>query len=213
MTKVGVRVLIAASTLAGGICLLQATQRPVRVHAHRPMRDFPMVIREWAGKDDVMAESIVKQLKVDDYLYRTYTRPDGMAVQFYIGYFESQRTAEKLHSPKICIPAAGWEPVRSVRTSIELAGRPAVINEYVIEKDRLRQIVFYWYQARGRTLASEYWTKFWVISDALTRNRTDGALVRAVVPVERGEGESQARVRALEFVSAIDPWLSQFIPN
>lgn len=213
MTNVGARVMIAASTLACGICLLQATQRPARVHVDRAMRDFPMVIQKWAGKDDVMADSIVKQLKVDDYVYRTYTRPDGMAVQLYIGYFESQRSAEKLHSPKICIPAAGWEPVRSGRTSIELAGRPAVINEYVIEKDRLRQVVFYWYQARGRILASEYWTKFWVISDALTRNRTDGALVRAIAPVEPGEAESQARARALEFVSAMDPWLTQFIPN
>ncbi len=212
MTNLGARVLVAAGTLTLGICLMRATIRPTRVHARQPMRNFPAAISGWTGKDVLIEESVLKQLRVDDYLHRIYARSDGAAVQLYIGYFESQRAAEKLHSPKVCLPAAGWEAVRSDRISIELAG-PTLVNEYVIEKDRQRQVVLFWYQARGRKLASEYWTKFWVMADALTRNRTDGALVRVISAVQRGEPEGRARSRAIEFIRTIDPYLAQFIPG
>ena len=50
-----------------------------------------------------------------------------------------------------------------------------------------KQLVFYWYQGRGRVIASEYSGKFWMVADAISRNRTDGALVRVITPMNDGE--------------------------
>ncbi len=175
------------------------------------MREFPSVIESWSGTDETMESGIAKTLGFDDYVQRVYVRPDGAAVQLYIAYYANQGPGKTLHSPTICIPAGGWETVRTGRAEIQLAGRRAIINEYLIEKDLARRLIFYWYQARGRTVASEYRSKFWMIVDAIARNRNDAALVRASAAVDHGEAE--ARARAIEFVRAMSPWLAEFIPD
>ena len=86
-----------------------------------------------------------------------------------------------------------------------------VVNEYLIQRGLDRQLVFYWYQGRGRVVASEYSSKFWMVADAISRNRTDGALVRVITPIQGNEGE--ARDRLENFTRLVFPRLDAFIPN
>ena len=90
----------------------------------------------------------------------------------------------------------------------------AQINEYLIEKDDLKMLAFYWYQGRGRTQTSEYWARAATIKDAMWLGRTDGALVRVIVPVGKGDGaEDAARAAGLDFSQKLLPLLPSFIPN
>lgn len=159
-----------------------------------------------------MEERIVQAVSVSDYTNRVYFDPEQAAVQVYIGYYASQRTGDTIHSPKNCLPGAGWDPIYSGYATIPVpGGHQITVNEYVIQQDLNKQLVFYWYQGRGRVIASEYWGKFWMIADALSRNRTDGALVRLITPMS--DGEANARARLVRFTQLLFPHLDNLIPN
>lgn len=206
------RALVTAGVLIGSIVLLQTAGRGERVSPRRPLRDLPAALGAWQGTDQPLEQRVVDAAGVDEYINRVYRDGNGNRVALYIGYYASQRTGDTIHSPKNCIPGSGWEPVRADWLAIAIPGaEPTVVNDYLIQKGRERELVLYWYQARGRVVASEYWAKFWMVHDAITRNRTDGALVRVVTGTPGGEAE--ARARAVEFVQALYPRLKDFVPN
>src|SRR5260370_18617840 len=140
-----------------------------------------------------MAERWGQAVGVGDYANRIFYSLTELHVQLYVGYVARQRTGDTIHSPKNCLPGAGWDPVHSGYATIALpGGRQIVVNEYVIQQGLNKQLVFYWYQGRGRVVASEYAGKFWMVADAITRNRTDGALVRLVPPMNDAESKARA---------------------
>jgi EpsI family protein len=166
----------------------------------------------WLGQDNPLEARIVTALGVSDYVNRAYVSGEGQPVGLYVGYYQSQRTGETIHSPKNCLPGAGWEPIRAGRLTVPFAAVPAItVNEYLVEKGPAQYLVLYWYQAHGRVIASEYSGKAWLVFDAITRNRTDGALVRVLTSTRNGE--NQARTRAVQFVQALYPRLGKFIPD
>jgi EpsI family protein len=209
-----VRLCIVAIVLVGGAALLHAMSHGEDVVARQPLRDLPYSIGGWKGQEQPLEERIVKAVGVTDYTNRLYVNQKSEPVELYIGYYASQRTGDTIHSPKNCLPGAGWDPIRSDYTTIQLTnGQRIVVNEYVIAQGLDKQLVFYWYQGRGRVVASEYWGKFWMISDAITRNRTDGALVRIITPITSAQDFSKAHAQLVEFTQDLFPHLSEFIPN
>jgi EpsI family protein len=208
----GTRFFITVVTLVAGIAVLHGVSHGEPVPLRQPLGQLPMAMDGWLGQDHPLEAQIVSVLGVTDYANRAYKSSDGQPVDLYIGYYQSQRTGDTIHSPKNCLPGAGWEPVRAGHLTIPMNGTPAiVVNEYLIEKGLTQYLVLYWYQAHGRVIASEYSGKVWLVIDAITRNRTDEALVRVVTPTRDGEGH--ARVRAVEFVQRLYPRLSSFIPD
>jgi EpsI family protein len=154
----------------------------------------------------------VQAVGVSDYTSRIYFRPDDAPVDLYIGYYASQRTGDTIHSPKNCLPGSGWDPIKAAYATISIpGGRDIMVNEYVIQKDQDKQLVFYWYQGRGRVIASEYSGKFWMMADAITRNRTDGSLVRVITPMN--DGEAKARARLVEFTEEAFPEIDALLPK
>lgn len=127
---------------------------------------------------------VLQVLGRGQFLNRIYQQTvGGPDVFFFIAYFPSQRTGDTIHSPKNCIPGAGWAPIESTRISISASSSGALAiqaNRYVIAKGLDRELVLYWYQAHGRVVASEYWAKVFLITDAVRTNRSDGALIRIV---------------------------------
>ncbi len=159
-----------------------------------------------------MEERIVQAVGVSDYVNRVYSDAGDAGVQLYIGYYASQRTGDTIHSPKNCLPGAGWDPIHSgyVRLSVP-GGSKIVVNEYVVQQDLDKRLVFYWYHGRGRVIASEYYGKFWMVADAISRNRTDGALVRLITPMN--DGAANAHARLVSFAQVLFPQLDDLIPN
>jgi EpsI family protein len=205
------RILIIAGILLVAFFLLHAATREEQASLRRPLREFPLALGAWRGVDQPFEQRILDALGVDDYLNRAYVNGGGQA-ELYVGYYRSQRTGKLVHSPKNCLPGAGWEPVRSGSLSVLIPGRaPITVNEYVIAKGSDRRLVLYWYHGRGRVVASEYWAKWYMMTDAISRNRTDGALVRVVVSAKGGE--EQARAQAVELLRGAYPLLQEYIPE
>jgi len=208
----GARFSITAVTLLASLALVHGVRHGELVPLHQPLGRLPMTMNRWQGRNDPFEGRIVTALGVSDYLNRAYTDGGGQRVDLYIGYYQSQRTGETIHSPKNCLPGAGWEPVRAGSLTIPMISAPSIIvNEYLIEKGPAQYLVLYWYQAHGRVIASEYSGKAWLVLDAITRNRTDEALVRILASTINGEG--RARADAVLFVQELYPRLNKFIPD
>ena len=207
-----VRLWITAGLLVGTLLLLHGVSHGEAVVPHQPLRELPYKLGSWTGTEQPLQERIIQAVGVSDNANRNYSGQQVRPAQLYVGYYASQRTGDTIHSPKNCLPGAGWDPVQSGYTKISVpGGRQIVVNEYVIQRGLDKQLVFYWYQGRGRVIASEYSGKFWMVADAISRNRTDGALVRLVTPMN--DGEVDARARLVSFTQILFPHLENALPN
>jgi len=180
----------------------------------RPMTDFPKDVGSFKTVAEIpFDKETLKVLGVTDYLNRVYFSPSEGELGLFVGYLRTQRTGAAIHSPKNCLPGAGWQPVVSETYQLPLDdGRKVPINLYVIRKDLDQEIVLYWYQSHGRVVASEYWGKLYMVYDAMRLNRTDAALVRITAPVRNGDMEA-ARAQALAFAKQIAVDVDQIIPR
>jgi EpsI family protein len=213
---------IVTALLLVQAALLYSAIRPEIVPASRPLDEMPVALGSWnLAQTGVIEQEVLDVLKADDILNRVYcnsANPDctrtgeGIASLFVAG-FRTQRTGKTPHSPKNCLPGAGWVPLSSGEITIDV-GRPAPIsvNRYLIAYGSQRQLVLYWYQSRDRAVASEYRAKFWVMADAIRLNRTDTALVRVVIPVVNRD-EAKAQATATDFVKSFYSPLLDYLPQ
>jgi EpsI family protein len=163
----------------------------------RPLSAFPYDLDQRSAIDIPLSNDVLQVLRVDDYLNRVYREQAGKPIALYIAYYKSQRTGETIHSPKNCLPGAGWQPVEAGYTRVALPdGGAAKVNRYVIEKGLDRQLVLYWYQSHGRIIASEYAAKVYMVEDALRLNRTDSALVRVVTDMAPDSKQAEQELKA-----------------
>lgn len=188
----------------------------------KPFAEFPTALENaWAGHNLPVESAVIEKLQVADYLLRMYvdTRPrgtpeapSGSPVTLYLAYVHSTRGGAEYHSPKLCLPGAGWNLVTvDTATVAPPTAGTITINKVLVQKGLDQQMVLYWYQDRGRILASEYWQKFYSIWDLLLSRRTDGVLVRISVPVITSEDEAYEEGR--RFLYAIWPVLTEFMPT
>lgn len=148
--------------------------------------------------------------------FRAYTPPveGGGAIGLFIAYFPTQRTGVTIHSPKNCLPGSGWVFESSQYVNLnDLNGKGHRVGEYIISDGENRQFVIYWYQAHGRSIANEYLAKIHLVIDAIRLDRTDGALVRVITPIDAIGGAGAAKARAEAFTAQLFPMLPRFIPN
>jgi EpsI family protein len=181
----------------------------------KSLNDFPRVFGEWkAVKDYQIDDSSMKILQVDDYMMRDYVSEKGERIGLYIGYFKSQREGKGIHSPRQCLPGAGWQPVSTSIYNLPLSNfssLTAPINQYIMGKGTDRQLYLFWYQGRGRTYASEYWNKIYLVWDALKKRRTDGALIRLNSRIS--EDSAGTLKQEVQFINLFLPILREYVPE
>jgi EpsI family protein len=210
------RFALAATLLASTAILLQARNRNEIMVPREPLASFPHQLEGWEGSDVTLAQDVLDVLGPGDFLLRVYrdTLAQQGSVSLFLAYFPSQRTGDTMHSPKNCLPGAGWSPVESRRITISVPGRaPFPANRYVIAKGTERQVVIYWYWAHDRAVASEYWAKFYLVTDSIRLSRSDGSLVRVSTSLSGGETTNAAQQRLLSFAGNVVPMLNNYVPR
>ncbi len=203
----------AVLVLAAGGVLLQLVSSGEAVPLRRPFDEFPRELGVYRGIDEGLEPDVLRILGVTDFMMRRYAAPARPPVWLYAGYYASQRTGVIIHSPKQCLPGNGWSILRSDRVRLDAAaGEGGVgVNRVLVSKGEDRQLVLYWYQERGRVVASEYWGKAYLVWDSMTRRRTDGALVRISLPVLASEDAADRQLA--EFSRDVVPLLTEFLPS
>lgn len=127
-----------------------------------------------------------------DYIARVYWRDSVPVLTTFVSYYERQTQGKTIHSPRNCLPGAGWDVLSAGRTTVDVDGRVHELNQYVLKNGMATAVVFYWYQGRGRVVANEYTVKWNLLRDAALAGHTEEALVRVVVPVIVPKGANTA---------------------
>jgi len=215
MKSTSARFAMAALLMAGAALLLHARSQNEVVPQRQALTSLPAQFGDWQGRDDAIDKETLEVLGPGEFLSRVYWSPTEQKpwIGLFIAYFVSQRASETLHSPNHCLPGAGWVPTnRAVVQIVAPDGTSSPANRYVVAKGGERLLVLYWYQAHGREVASEYWSKYYLIADSIRMNRSDGALIRFVTPMLEGETAESAQARVMSMVSQVKPVLNSYIP-
>ena len=181
--------------------------------SRQPLKNFPARVGSWqqVGGDVRFDAETEKVLKADDYVSRNFAS-NGRNASLYVGYYTTQRNGATYHSPLNCLPGSGWVMSDGGRIMITPAkGQSFEANRYLIQNGDQRALMIYWYQGRGKAVASEYWAKIETVLDSVRRRRSDGALVRVMVPLSNPPAEAEKS--AVEFASEAANELPPFVPN
>jgi exosortase D (VPLPA-CTERM-specific) len=211
------KALIASVAIIGLFAVLAniIPKRDEIIPAHENFASFPLQIATWNGRGDRLEQIVIDELDVSDYLLANYRDGQTQPINLYVAYYGSQRTGESAHSPRTCLPGGGWKITSLTQQNIDNAfvnGNALSVNRALIEMGDQKQLVYYWFQQRGRVINNEYLVKWYLFWDALTRNRTDGALVRITSPVPAGEDVEQVDQRMKRFAQSVNPLLNDYIP-
>lgn len=200
-----------ALTTLGAVLAPQAQQRSEIQPVREAFVGFPMQLSGWAGRRSSMDAVYLNQLQLTDYLYANYERAADQPVNVWIAYYDSQRKGDSTHSPASCLPGGGWE-FQTLATSV-LAGTSLRVNRAVIVHGADRELMYYWFPQRGRDITSDYMLKGYLLWDAITRRRTDGALVRLILPLPPGVSVAEGDRQLTAFARAFIPELPRYVPN
>lgn len=208
-TSLVIAILLATAILLG----MRSTNE--RIPPSQPLSDFPTTVDGMTSQEVPIDSETRGVLGDGEFLSRLYTDGRQPPVQLFVAYYKSQRAGDTIHSPRNCLPGSGWDPVdfQTVRIPVP-SGPPIVSNRVVVASGSRRQLVLYWYQSHGRTLASEYWARYYMVSDSIRLHRTDGSMIRLVSPVMKDkESEADAQARLEKFAGQIAAELPRFVPN
>lgn len=214
-SKITLRPLWSILTIVfiGSLLVLSLSSRVEVRPPRKPLDNFPLKLESWLGEQDRLGQSQLDLLGLEDYILADY-RPQvgGHGVNLYVAYYASQRKGVSPHSPQVCMPGGGWVITSLQRVKlVDEKQSPFIINKVLIEKGQDKQLVYYWYQQRGRRIASEYEMKLFLLKDAIFMNRTDGALVRLVTNANDGVEQAEQRLKA--FVGTTLPLLNDYVPG
>lgn len=175
-----------AALLAVGCLLISGVREQQRVASRRPLSTIQVTVPGYVARDTTVDEAERKVAGMSHYLSRLYNRPaDDAGFGVYVGYYDLQVQGKSIHSPKNCLPGAGWEPLDSGVRTVALPGGESVrVNRFLLANKGAQALVYYWYEGRGRVEPSEYVVKWDLIRDAARYGRTEEALVRIVVPID-----------------------------
>jgi len=206
--------VVALIILVLTLLLSQGVEFREKIPIKQPLGQFPLQVGEWIGTTESMEQKFIDTLHFSDYVIVNYKDKQGQSVNFYVAYYESQRSGESSHSPETCLPAGGWSFNEAGTVTLSLSGSsPIRINRAFVENTGAKQLTYYWFAQRGRVLTSLFQVKIYSFWDALTRQRTDGALVRLMTPVYPQEKIGDAERRLQAFTQQIVPVLDGYIPK
>jgi EpsI family protein len=209
------RFVVSVVLLGATALVLQARNGAEIIPARPPLSSFPRTLDGWNSRDVALTQDVLDTLGAGDFLLRNYSDPSGRQDVFlFVAYFPSQRTGDTIHSPKNCLPGAGWAPVKADRITIKVPGRkPFQANRYLIARGDERQLVFYWYWAHNRAVASEYAAKFYLVTDSIRMRRSDGSLIRLSTPLAPGQSIESGQQNLVSWAEKIVPLLNTYIPR
>lgn len=202
--------------LAAALCLYAMPERAEARQQRADFAQFPITVGAWHGRREPMEPIYLEKLKLDDYLIVNFMRTGAVPVNLYVAWYDSQRSGQSAHSPRSCIPGGGWRISQLDQLEIRdarVGNQSLRANRALIEHGAHRQLVYYWFQQRGRVVTNEYLVKWYIFWDALTRNRSDGALVRITAPLQPATAAAEVDVELQEFARTVVRQLDAYIPG
>jgi EpsI family protein len=208
------RILCSILLMACTVIFIKYNSLDSSTPLRKSFGEFPDQVGNWRlSRTEMLNTWVLDNLRLNDYLMRYYTHPDGSTVQLFIGFWEMQRKGAQIHSPKNCLPGSGWEPVQS--SIQELTGpspnQRILTNRILVQKDQSKQFVYYWYQSQGKAVLGEAAARIEMVKNALLHQRTDAALIRISGHTQTGDDKTDRRIK--EFIQLLYPILNDYLPS
>lgn len=210
------RGLVAAALLSLAVAAaFVLAPAPARVVVERdPFLLFPRNLGDWSGIPETLTPDIEAVLGADDYVNMTFAAPGETPVNLFVAWYEKQTEGDGIHSPEVCLPVGGWEVFSINPVTVSMPGTvygTFALNRAVIQKGLSKQLVYYWFEQRGKRMTNDYLAKGSVVWDSLTMGRADGALVRFVTAIDGNEADADARLQ--RFMAGALERLPRFVPE
>jgi len=184
------------------------------IPSHPPLTSFPLLLGNWQGESDHLTPDVLAALNLSDYWLANYQLEKNAPVNLYIAYYNSQRSGAETHSPSNCIPGGGWQIESSHTSDVQLpSGVKVKLTRLLIRRGDAAQLVYYWFDERGRDLTETVEAKWYLLRDSIFMHRTDGALIRLTTMLGSVEGEAAATQRLNDFLAVAYPQIASFIPG
>lgn len=210
--RAGIVLLVFACTWY----ILHNTSTVAPTPIKQSLSSFPHQINDYHLTNSYQSSAgVVKLLGVDDYIDYVYVNSSNSPINLYVGYYKSVGVGGGYHSPKNCLPGSGWglDSVKEIQLPVGIEGKKeSTVTEMVIREGDNYQVVLYWYQNRGRIIASEYWEKVYLVLDALFKHRRDGSFVRIMDTVQDKDIKS-AEKRVMKFAETVMVQLEDYLPG
>ena len=202
-----------AIILAAGAYVHFGTSNILKVPERASLAGLPYEFEGWTSDVQKVDNETLEVLGADDYIITNMVNPANEHFNLYVAYLNMQRHGHSWHSPRQCIPGGGWQITQHDVVPVEMPdGEKFHYNRIIIENRGVRQLVYYWYDQRGRKIANEFVMKFLLIFDAVKLRRTDGAMIRVMTPIGREEVVSGADERLMGYMKELNPKLPAYVP-
>lgn len=197
--------------LLGLAALFIATYATQAIPVAKPLTDIPVQIGNWTmTRQAEFSPSVLANLRPTDYLYREYKDSQGRGISLYIGYHDGGPDSGPIHSPKHCLPGAGWYAMGEQKIQLAIAGEPLDVVQSLYAKGGNQEFFLYWYQVKGEVLTNEYALKIAEIRNAMVYRRKDTAFIRISIPA--AENISEPAVLAGDFLTQVFPHIKAALP-
>jgi EpsI family protein len=173
-----------AFVLALGVGFVLHTRSQVAVPLARPLSTIMQDVSGYRVENQKVSAEERRVAGMSDYVARAYFKDSVLAFTTLVSYYERQTQGQTIHSPRNCLPGAGWEILNGGTRVVTADGTPNTVNRYVLKNGAHLAVAYYWYQGRGRVVANEYTVKWNLLRDAAIAGHTEEALVRVVVFVD-----------------------------
>ena len=206
------RYFIVVALLSGTIFYSQLRSDGKPVPIVKTLEDFPKRIGDWSGDKLSFSQAVYDKLGVDDSVLMNYKNDNEDTISMYVGYYESQKQGEIIHSPKNCMLGSGWQPIDISEIDISVGSRKIPVTKLILENRSQKMVVLYWYQSGNRAIANEYIQRLYFIYDSIRYNRTNAAFVRFTSPVLSNDYEGSIQLLS-NFIKKVVPILDDFLPK
>jgi EpsI family protein len=202
-----------ALIFTAGVVLVNGASDQTRTPLRESLdRAIPQELLGMSSQDLSISEAEQAVAGMTSYVMRLYGETeDRPEFSLYVGYYDSQVQGRTIHSPKNCLPGAGWEPIGVTTAVVQTAAGPVTVNRYLLQRGQEKALVLYWYQGRGRIAANEYAVKLDLLKDAALSGRSEEAMVRVMVPI-RGAEDASLRL-ATTVAEAVVPAVYRALPE
>ena len=205
------------TTAVAGVYLTTPEREIVRAE-REPFGFFPISLGDWDSATTPLEPSVEQVLAADDYIQASFQAPGERApVGFFSAYYHKQTEGSGIHSPEVCLPVGGWEMFDIRQITVDLEAKtgwaPFETNRAIIQKGLSQQLVYYWFEQRGKRLTNDFNVKIVTVLDSLKTGRSDGALVRFTTPILEGETLETAEARIQRLMVETLPQLPRFLPE
>ncbi|MFA7316542.1 MAG: VPLPA-CTERM-specific exosortase XrtD [Sulfuricella sp.] len=212
----GALALVLCTLFVGSGWALQRLPHTQILPERATFADFPMEIAGWQGRRDYISKEILAQLWADDYVKGVFTNPKnpGQLIHLLIPYYEYQGNQHTAHAPQSCLLGSGWAILESKEREVAVAAdRKITIRTMFMKNGDNTMIGSYFFLNRGRVITNPWLNKFYIMLDAFTKRRTDGALVRVEMQVPNGQPPEKAYEDLDRFIGGLWRELPAYIPG